>query len=307
MASPLDSTWGIWLISLLIQSLLQGMGLLQAYLYFFWYADGWMTKVTVLVVVALETFQLIMIFGSTYHYLIDGFGDFPGLLAVYWECWVQLGATYAAAFVVQAYFAHSIYVLQRKDKILPLVIFLFALVTFGGGLGQVILASRLVSFTQLDRVKTTTIINATFGAATDVLVAVGLSWRLQGAKGGIQATNNLLNYLIVFSINRGFLTAMAAIIQIILFFAYPGTFYFFAMVWLSGKLYMNTILATLNTREHAKSLLGSHGSNYQLGSVASAARFGAPKPAQHVQVAVTTVSDLERNEDFSSRDGKFAL
>ncbi|KAJ7744170.1 hypothetical protein B0H16DRAFT_1560399 [Mycena metata] len=235
MASPLDSTWGIWLISLFIQSLLQGMGLLQAYLYFFWYADGWMTKGTVLVVVGLETFQLVMIFHSTYHYLIDGFGDFPGLLAVYWEDWVQLGATYAAAFVVQSYFAYSIYILHRKDKILPGVIFVFALVTFGGGLGQVIAASELESFTELDKVKTTTIINATFGAATDVLVAVGLSWRLQGSKGGIQATNNLLNYLIVFSINRGFLTAMAAILQIILFFAYPGTFYFFFMVWLSGK------------------------------------------------------------------------
>ncbi|KAJ7152442.1 hypothetical protein C8R46DRAFT_1121253 [Mycena filopes] len=296
MASPLDSTWGIWLSSWCM------------------YTPVPFNRCSNSCYRGLETFQLIMIFGSTYHYLIVGFGDFPGLLRVYWECWVQLGATYAAAFVVQAYFAQSIYILHRKDKVLPAVIFLFALVTFAfvqltsslpncALISAFLRSSQIESYTQLDRVKTTTIINATFGAATDILVAVGLSWRLHGAKGGIQATNNLLNYLIIFSINRGFLTAMAAIIQIILFFAYPGTFYFFSMVWLSGKLYMNTILATLNTREHAKSHLGSHGSNYQLGSVASAARFGVPKQhphpgaPQHVQVAVTTDTQ-HRDDDF---------
>ncbi|KAJ7018575.1 hypothetical protein C8F04DRAFT_1151030, partial [Mycena alexandri] len=286
----------IWLICLPLQSLLQGMGLLQAYLYVFWYSDGWMTKAT--------TFQLIVVVGSTYHYLIVGFNDLSGLLVVYWQVWVQLGATVSS--VTECCFVDGDYPVHRKDKILPLVIFLFALVTFdmsGGGLGT----AKIPSFTKLNKAKTTTIINATFRAVTDVLVAVGLSWRLQGAEGKIQATNNLLNYLIVFSINRGFLTAMAAIIQIILFFAFPGTFYFFAMVWLSGKFYMISMLATLNTREHAKSLLGSHGSNLQMNAVASAARFGAPKPAQHVQAAVTTVSDWERHEDFSSRDGKFAL
>lgn len=34
MASPLDSTYGVWLVSLFLETLLYGMGLLQTWLYF---------------------------------------------------------------------------------------------------------------------------------------------------------------------------------------------------------------------------------------------------------------------------------
>ncbi|KAJ7836002.1 hypothetical protein B0H13DRAFT_2369049 [Mycena leptocephala] len=94
------------------------MGLLQVYLhvainhlsldlitsnrYFFWYGkDARVLKIAVgpllrtnfgeltaipqvIIVVFLESFQLATLFASTYHYLIDGFGNFPQLLEIYW-------------------------------------------------------------------------------------------------------------------------------------------------------------------------------------------------------------------------------
>ncbi|KAJ6509111.1 hypothetical protein DFH09DRAFT_1374795 [Mycena vulgaris] len=300
MAGPLDSTYGIWLITLFLQTILYGMGLLQAYLYFFWYSkDSWAIKNTVILVVFLESFQLTTLFASTYHYLIDGFGNFPQLLQIYWMSLAQLLATYLSAFVVQIYFAYCIYLLHKKDLILPLAILVSSLVAVGAGIGkgQVVVAAKLVSYVELDKVKTTTAINCAFSVVSDTLITAGLSWRLHSARTGIQATNNLLNYLIGFAINRGMLTMITAILELVLFFALPGTFYFFAMIWFSGKLYMNSMLATLNTRQHA--LKQQHGGDHlYMGSVSGSQ---SRPPGQHVQVTVTT----EENRDRV--DGKFML
>ncbi|KAJ6509112.1 hypothetical protein DFH09DRAFT_274954 [Mycena vulgaris] len=301
MAGPLDSTYGIWLITLMLQSILYGMGLLQAYLYFFWYSkDSWAVKNIVILVIFLETFQLTTLFASTYHYLIDGFGNFPQLLAIYWLSLAQLLATYLSAFVVQAYFAHSIYVLYREDKILPLAILVSALVAVGAGIGQVVVAADLVSYVELDKVKTTTTINCTFSVLSDILITTGLSWRLHSARTGMQATNNLLNYLIIFAINRGMLTMITAILELVLFFALPGTFYFFAMIWFSGKLYMNSMLATLNTRQHAlkQQYAGDH---FHMGSVSTSQTLSGTDPNSRVRVTVAT------EEHRAREDGKFML
>ncbi|KAJ6525991.1 hypothetical protein B0H19DRAFT_1275863 [Mycena capillaripes] len=202
MAGPLDSTYGIWLTAFFLQTMqrsLYGMGLLQAYLYFFWYSkDTWGIKLTVgpllrtnvgeltvilqvIIVVFLESFQLATLFASTYHYLIDGFGNFPQLLEVVFVSIV-----------------------------------------------------RRVPYS-ICGTTTTTVVNASFSIVSDILITAGLSWRLHSARTGIQATNNLLNYLIIFAINRGVLTMITAILELILFFAIPETFYFFAMIWLTGK------------------------------------------------------------------------
>ncbi|KAJ7850136.1 hypothetical protein B0H13DRAFT_2360851 [Mycena leptocephala] len=314
MAGPLDSTYGIWLITLFLQTILYGMGLLQAY--FFWYGkDARVLKIAVgpllrtnfgeltaipqvIIVVFLESFQLATLFASTYHYLIDGFGNFPQLLEIYWLSLCQLAAAYLSAFVVQVYFAYSIYRLGSGEKILPFAILICSL----AALGQVVVAADLVSYAQLDEVKSTTVVNASCSVLSDVLITAGLSWRLHSARTGIQATNNLLNYMIMFAINRGALTMTTAILELILFFALPGTFYFFGMIWFTGKLYMNSMLATLNTRSHASSRLHGGGERIAMGSVSGSESQRNNAIPGRVQVKVTT-EDTKRD----AIDGKYVL
>ncbi|KAJ6477101.1 hypothetical protein C8R47DRAFT_1198843 [Mycena vitilis] len=92
--------------------------------------------------------------------------------------------------------------------------------------------------------------------------------------------NKLINFLIITSINRGVFTMLFAILNIIMVLQFamswsccnlaqwltkPEAFYFLMMNILCGKFYMNSMLAILNTREHAHSLsqvgtLGGSGS-----------------------------------------------
>ncbi|KAF7331264.1 hypothetical protein MKEN_00003500 [Mycena kentingensis (nom. inval.)] len=251
----MDQTYGIWVIALTIQSTLFGMGLLQAYLYFFWYPkDNWVAKSAVILITVLETIQTAFFTATTYKSLVTEFGNFPNLDIIDWTATTQLQVLYTSTFVAQIYFAWGIYLFRRKEWLYPLLVAIVAIAALGAGIAQTVLVSRLTNYSQLGQTSAATNTQAALAFACDIMITVGLWWRLSGSKGGIQSTNRLLNFLIMTAINRGVLTMLTALLNIILFLAVPGTFEFMAALLISGKLYMNSMLAMLNTRAHATSI-----------------------------------------------------
>ncbi|KAJ7203820.1 hypothetical protein GGX14DRAFT_544237 [Mycena pura] len=193
-------------------------------MYFFWYPkDSWGTKWTVALITVLETLQSVIHFMACYQIFVTSFDNPPALAFISWPPVVQLGALYASTFVAQAFFGHCIYILHQKRLILPVAIAVFALVAF---------------------------VSQTFESARVKL------WADLGSTSPspVNRTNRMINFLIIMAVNRGVLTMITALINIVLFLAKPGTFYFMLMVVSSGKLYMNNMMAMLNTRQYARSL-----------------------------------------------------
>ncbi|KAJ7126229.1 hypothetical protein C8R44DRAFT_122057 [Mycena epipterygia] len=230
--SSLDSTFGQWLLALFLQSILYGTGVLQVYLYFFWYhKDHWGIKSAVILITVFETFEIATFFSATYSYLIDGFGDKENLTVYNWQTMASLAGVYASTFVAQMYFASQIYRLHSKNKVIPVVINLLAL----GSLAQIIRDLNATGFTNLHETTVTRALQASFALACDVLITVALCFRLNKQRTGLQSTNTLLNWLILTAINRGVLTMVSAALNLILFFAKPNTFYFMVWILLGGK------------------------------------------------------------------------
>ncbi|KAJ7480865.1 hypothetical protein FB451DRAFT_153991 [Mycena latifolia] len=255
MASLLAPTYGIWMVGLFLMSILLGMGILQAYLYFLWYhKDHWGIKATVVLITVLEVTQTSLFFSATYTLLIDGFGNFDGLGVIPWQAPTQLILLYASTFVAQLYFSYCIYLLHKRRILFPLVILLLAFVSFGAGVAQFILSLNIKLFKDLPSTVAASNTQAAVALACDVLITAGLCWRLNSSRTGMQSTNQLLNFLIMTAINRGVLTMVTAVLNIVLFVTQPGTFYFIFVLLISGKFYMNSMLAMLNTRQHAHSL-----------------------------------------------------
>ncbi|KAF9257469.1 hypothetical protein L218DRAFT_949151 [Marasmius fiardii PR-910] len=80
---------------------------------------------------------------------------------------------------------------------------------------------------------------------------------LRKGKSEIKQTNDMLDTLILYAINRGSLTAACALINLVLFLAIPGKFYFFlglvcSKLTTSMDRYMNSMLATLNARSYVQ-------------------------------------------------------
>ncbi|KAJ6472499.1 hypothetical protein C8R45DRAFT_1103945 [Mycena sanguinolenta] len=252
MASPLAPTFGLFLVTLFLQTIFYGMGLLQAWLYFFWYPkDGWFIKISL-----IQTAGVVLFFIAAYLYLIDGFGDRHNLTLWNVPIRLVLVATYLTIFIAQVYFARCIYRLHPADKVIPLVILALACGCLGAGIGQVVANFQIKGFQELARTK-----------------ACLIPPRIFDNKNGIQSTHKVLNYLILTAINRGGLTMVSAALNLILvcdlpvcasqdkplrqFSSKPHTFDFMLWVLLGGRFYMNSMLATLNTRDFAFGIFGA--------------------------------------------------
>ncbi|KAJ3865851.1 hypothetical protein EV359DRAFT_80100 [Lentinula novae-zelandiae] len=268
------STLGIWVISFFLATILYGMGVLQAWLYFHWYPqDGWKLKSVVLTVLVLETVQVTTFFAATYNVIIKHFGDWPAVLAITWLHSTQLLAGFKCTLharyisvgglsaIASSLLIHPIVNgpgLQRWVFTIPIV--LSAVVELAMTLVQAIEITFLSSFTQIQK---TTWIYSLLSACTfscDVLIAFAIYVTLTGKRTAIQEiagvqyfpsrSNTIIRKLIIYAINRGVLTAIAAAINLILFLAMPNTFYYFIGLLTSSKLYMNSMLAALNSRQY---------------------------------------------------------
>ncbi|KAJ7167271.1 hypothetical protein C8R43DRAFT_169680 [Mycena crocata] len=301
MPSVLASTVGMWLTAVFLQAILHGMGLLQGFLYFVWYPrDSWVVKGTVILLILLESLQMGMAYANAFNWFIDGFGDFVNLGLIHWQDLVQMTALYISIFVAQAHFARTIYHLDKQHILLPLSISVLSLVALGGGLGQIGLSSGLKEYSKLGETSTTSNLQAAFALATDMLITFGLCYRLNKSRTGIQSTNRVLNFLIMTAINRGVCTMMFAALNVILFVSKPGTFYFMIALMLSDKFYMNSLLAVLNTREHAANVRMQ--GNTALEELSMPA-FAANKALQTGNISVSTVTHETRQGDYIG-DGK---
>jgi len=271
MTSPLDSTYGILLITLFLENILYGCGLLQTWLYFHWYPkDHWGIKTMVILLVIFETLQITLFFVATYQCLITNFGNMPGLGVITWFDETQMLASYLSAYTVQLYFAYCLYMLTGKQKFAPILIVVLALTSIAAGLAQItITLKRSTLFLHWQDIQIVPyILQSAATLACDIAITVSLLLNLSGHKKEniFSATNNILDKLMVNAINRGVLTALCAAINMILFFSMPNTFWFLIGMLLSGKLYMNSALATLNSRQYIKesAYLSTDANNWHL-------------------------------------------
>ncbi|KAJ7122195.1 hypothetical protein C8R44DRAFT_785820 [Mycena epipterygia] len=294
MASALASTFGMWLVALFLESILYGMGLLQVYLYFLWYSkDNWGIKATVITITVLETFQTITFFVLVYTFLIDDFGDFDKLAFIPWQSLAQLVALYTSTFVVQAYFAHCIYLLHKKNIILPGIIFVLSFVGLGAGIAQVVISVHLKQWIELPKTSAASNTQAALSLTSDILITVALCWRLNHVRSGVKSTEKILNFLIVTAVNRGLLTMLTALMNMVLFLSKPGTFYFQLIVLISGKFYMNSMLGTLNTRQHAHSM-GAFGGTLSIPDHICMPTFpSAPSGNQQVGINISVTRETD--------------
>jgi len=90
------------------------------------------------------------------------------------------------------------------------------------------------------------------------------------------------------------LTSIAAAVNFIAFLALPGTFYFFIGLLVASKLYMNSMLATLNSRQHMSRT--AHSSDHDWNSIPI-----GPLPNRRVRV-VTPVTSTDSGVPYNDHE-----
>lgn len=257
----IHETFGAGLVGALVNAIMYGLTTLQTYLYYMYYPkDGRTNKILVATVWVIDTFHTVLVSMCIYYYLVSNYNNSEGLKVGHWTLFTSILCNVFISCLVQSFFLVRIHQLAPPrgkwwlSGILGIIV--FAHLVFG-------ILTVVYCFIKRDfsRLSEFTLFAATPFAITavlaDVLIAASLCILLHGSRTGFRSTDALVTTLIVYSVNRCLLTAIMAIVEVIVFSLRSYALWYLAIDFVIGKLYANSFLATLNSRQALRSRTGS--------------------------------------------------
>jgi hypothetical protein len=158
------------------------------------------------------------------------------------------------AFIVHLFFSYRIWTLRRSDWyiLLSVLIASVSLLQLVGGIGNSVIGHRENSSTELSSTRSSLAFVSIWlvaDAAADIMIAVTMVYLLLSSSPDISMqSRRLVIHIVRLIVHTNALTASVATIVVILAFTLPGKTYFLPLCFMLGKLYSNTLFATLNHR-----------------------------------------------------------
>ncbi|KAF9035624.1 hypothetical protein BJ165DRAFT_1533605 [Panaeolus papilionaceus] len=249
MAVTIDNTLGVAFIGLVVAATLHGVSLVQAFYYYTHQTDKWPIKTLVGVVTLFDTVHQVLITHTMYQYLITGWGDQKMLQKLVWSLIVEVLFNGLTALVVQSFLTMRVWRLSGRNIWLTISTGSLVLAEFACITVYTTLAIHIPTIAGLMSLKSLSISVNVLAAAGDVLIAVTLCTLLHLSRTGFQRSDTMINKLILFSVNTGVLTSLCAIASLISITVAGNTFIYIAFFFCIGRLYTNSLLATLNARK----------------------------------------------------------
>ncbi|KAI0751311.1 hypothetical protein C8Q80DRAFT_566226 [Daedaleopsis nitida] len=245
-----DETMGALLIGVIISGVMYGISCSQIYYYYSRYPNDKQTiKLLVMAVWTADTIHQALISHSIYWYLVTEYGNSSAMTLLNKTIVVEVLFNGFTGLFVQGFFAMRVYKLSEKKLYLFVPVALLVVAEFGVSVVYTIKAFGLHTFIDLTQLRGLSICMNVFAAAADVAIAAILCTILHTSRTNFARSNTLINKLIVFAVNTGLLTSVCACISLITFFTVPDTFIYICFYFLIGRLYSNSLMATLNARQ----------------------------------------------------------
>ncbi|KAJ6609073.1 hypothetical protein B0H10DRAFT_2191417 [Mycena sp. CBHHK59/15] len=250
LGAPLDNTMGSMLLGVIVSAFLYGISILQCLFYFTRYVrDPLYLKCLVALTVFLDTLHLIFVIHTVYHYLISNYYSQNALQVMIWSVSLEALPTGITAALVQIFYAHRVWKMSQRNMVLTGMVLALILATAGCGTAWVVLALRAQTYEHLLRISPLTISINALSTAADVIITSTLCIILRRTRPASLETETMINRLILFSINTGLLTSLCAIASLISLIVSPRTLIYASFYFCIGRLYSNSLLATLNARD----------------------------------------------------------
>ncbi|KAF9478889.1 hypothetical protein BDN70DRAFT_719999 [Pholiota conissans] len=252
--SPYSGTYGALLLGALFASGFSGIVAIQSLLYFKLYPkDKKSLQALVLVVWLFDVTHTTLVWAAMWDYMVENLGEdsyedhIPGTIAF------SVVLTAALTFLTHCFFAHRIYRLSRGNWYLTVPVLILAL-------GR--LASASVSGGEMIKLKSYEMFRAQFrwlfsmglalSSGADVLITVLLFVLLRQTKAGSLTLGHIIDACILYTFETGSLTSVATVVSMICWITLDNSLIFLGLHFIIGKLYANSLLASLNTRKHLR-------------------------------------------------------
>ncbi|KIL61696.1 hypothetical protein M378DRAFT_848614 [Amanita muscaria Koide BX008] len=244
--------------------MLYGIANIQISYYYMGYPnDNIAIKILVFGLWLLETVHIVFSTFTVHHYLVENYGNPSALAFGNWSLFMSMGVNVTTASIAQCFFAYQIYHFCRGRKIRWLVIAVTVFMIIGHiAFGYENVVSSMMHNVNQETYKPKleeTVPFGTFAVLSDIAVAAALIFVLQNSSTGFSGarfsrTKRLVDTLTIYAIHRCLLTTVVAIAETIVYAVKPHSFYFLAIDFSIGKckLWSNSLLATLNSRNHVR-------------------------------------------------------
>ncbi|KAJ3537853.1 hypothetical protein NM688_g6611 [Phlebia brevispora] len=292
--NPAQVAHGPGLIGAFLNVFLFGIMTTQVYYYVTNYKkDRLWIRIFVLTLLVADCVNSIFDIYWLYTDIIYHFGDASAIALSDWRLATDPATVAIIATSVQMFFAWRVKVLTGNIWI-TIIVITTAFISLCGGLGTAIAipwVGRYSLFYRFDQVATVWLIAT---AICDTVIALSLTWYLRKHKTGVTSTDDILDKLSRLTVQNGAITAVWAIVDLILFLTIP-TGVHLAMNLPLAKLYTNSLMSSLNSRDIWK----FHGNSAE-SEDARAAKSG-PMPefltlSMHTQTRPEVMVHVEQHE-----------
>ncbi|KAH9164268.1 hypothetical protein EDB89DRAFT_439831 [Lactarius sanguifluus] len=220
--------------------------------------DRWPLKSFVAFLMLVDTANLVFIIYPSYHIVITDFGvnEFVGFIP-----WSQVAigvSTVVLDVSVQHFYAYRIYCLGWRSPYLPAAISIISLAEFGIGIAY---CTEILKHTPESAQNSQRFFVATLSIKVlcDVLITVGMVYTLLSNRTRVRRTNNVLNLLVIYTVNCGTLHLVFAISGVILFAKSPYTLKYTPSLFIMFRLSVCAFMSILNSRDNLRGTLDGPG------------------------------------------------
>ncbi|KAJ7626271.1 hypothetical protein DFH06DRAFT_1228419 [Mycena polygramma] len=248
MLSELDLSLGALEVGVLLSSTLWGVTTVQLYIYLTSpNKDPLWTRGLVYIVWLLETLHTVFAWAYIYRLTVTFYGIPAALGESYWALDISSLFDGIIGAMVQMFFAFRIHMFSHMWHI-TLVSWLGSLLQLACTIGVTVLSGR-VSVAQFGvqygwLVESILIINL----IVDIVNTSALTYYLNRGRTGFKGTDRVLEKLVVWTIETGLITAIAAAVQLAVFKLLPTSALWIGISLFYAKLYSNSFYAILNSR-----------------------------------------------------------
>jgi hypothetical protein len=257
----IPKTFGALLIGGLFASLLSGFVIIQVVVYFKLYpADRARLKILVLTVWFLDTCHLTCIWLSLWSYLIDYYEIAQQINNIHWSLALSVLFPAMLTFLVHIFFANRIFMLSKHNYYLTAPIVVLAILRLTSACVTTSFMLHLHTFQRFKHdVRFIFTTGLALSTTVDVLITASLFFLLQTSRTGGATLDTVIDTLIRYTFETSSLTCAGTIASMLCWLIIPNNLIFFGLHFVIGKLYANSLLVTLNTRETIRRAR-SHGS-----------------------------------------------
>jgi len=309
--TTIDATAGALFVACLLSALLFGVTCTQAVHYFQTYtSDSWFIVLVVSTLLVLDiTLMILAVYGS-YIFVVGSIGDPTGLLRVPRTFTAMFTVSLTSVFLVRGFFMYRIWLLSNRSPVASMLNCLLLFGTYGLGLYAISKTLPIRSTSELANLSWETYSILCPGIVVDVSIASALCYYLFRSRNTHPRTNSLLNKLAAYTINTGVLTVIWDLGMIAAYATSRHTLIFIIFFLSISKLYINALLASLNSRSTRRARFTEASTN-QLSELRCASRskgegyadpYGvelesAPEPID-IRLPAATDADVD---DFHSK------